>query len=308
MGLRSFINDSIAVHIGIFLGRVLPRKTGLRLADKIGAWIAKHPNYTFVKAVKANQEVVSNGSLSQMQLDQRTRQVFQSTVRSLFDYFYFVKRPNELFKIISLSPNAELAIQRVKDQQSTLLLSPHMSNFDLMGHSLVLMGLKVQVLSAPSPNEAYKAQNKLRQQTGAIITPMSLSAFRSAKARLKEGGCVVTGIDRPLPENSKEKYQPKFFEHEANLPVFYVRLAKDTDAVIFVMSCVSRPDATYYFECSEPIHITPQSDLDLETIENAEKVLSVTARFIKQAPNQWAMFYPVWPNINIKNTLTGEED
>jgi lauroyl/myristoyl acyltransferase len=42
-----------------------------------------------------------------------------------------------------------------------------------------------------------------------------------------------------------------------------------------------------------------QSGPDLKTaIEaNAERVLVEAEKFIRLAPNQWSMFYPVWPEV-----------
>ena len=38
-------------------------------------------------------------------------------------------------------------------------------------------------------------------------------------------------------------------------------------------------------------------DRDEELIVNAEAVLKVAEGYLKKAPEQWAMFYPVWPQV-----------
>ncbi len=43
-----------------------------------------------------------------------------------------------------------------------------------------------------------------------LVTPMSLSAFRQARQRLQDGGSVLTGFDRPLPNTQMRKYRPTF--------------------------------------------------------------------------------------------------
>ena len=40
-----------------------------------------------------------------------------------------------------------------------------------------------------------------------------------------------------------------------------------------------------------------RSDRDEEILMNAEKVLEVAEVMIRQAPEQWSMFYPVWPDV-----------
>lgn len=300
MAFKNFVNGSLAIHLALFLGRILSLKVGHRLADWIGTWIARHSSYKMVQAVQANQYVVSGDKINLLELESRTRAVFQNVAHSLFDYYYYIRRPEKLKEIIRLSLKAQEVFFDQDPKQSAILLIPHLSNFDLMGHALSLFGIKVQILSFPTPNEAYKMQNKLREEVGVVVTPMSLSAFRTAKNRLNNGGYVVTGLDRPIPGDKPEKYRPKFFGREANLPVIHVRLAKETDASVYVMACIAQKDGTYILECSQAYKMEERSDLEEETILNAERLLAEAEKFIRKAPDQWAMFYPVWPEALLK--------
>lgn len=295
--LKNFISGSLAVRLGMILGRVMSRKAGYHLGDKLARWIARHQNFSLVQAVKANQWVVRGENATADDLEVFAQQVFQSSMRSLFDYFYFIRRPNELMKVISFGPGSNAFLERINKQQACLLLGPHMSNFDLLAHGMALLGVKAQVLSFPNPNDAYKIQNKLREKAGLEVTPTSFSAFRKARARLRKGGVVVMGVDRPLPGPSLEKYRPRFCGREANLPVMHVRMAKEADVPIFVMCCVMLSDQTYQLQVSEPIWIKPNDDSNLEIITNAEHILSVTESMIKSDPGQWVMFYPIWPEV-----------
>lgn len=295
--LKNFINGSLAVRLGMLLGRALSREAGYRLGDKLARWIARHHNFSLVQAVKANQWVARGENATADDLEVFAQQVFQSAMRSLFDYFYFIRRPKELMKVISFGPGSNAFLERINKQQSCLLLGPHMSNFDLLAHGMALLGVKAQVLSFPNPTDAYKIQNKLREKAGLEVTPTSISAFRKARARLREGGVVVMGVDRPLIGPSLEKYRPRFFGREANLPVMHVRMAKEADVPIFVMGCVMLSDQTYQLLVSEPIWIKPIADPNLEIISNAEHILGETEVMIKSDPGQWVMFYPIWPEV-----------
>ena len=62
------------------------------------------------------------------------------------------------------------------------------------------------------------------------------------------------------------------------------------------MAAIVQPDGIYHIVASDPIEMQLIPDRENEMILNAEKVLSVAEGFIRQAPHQWAMFYPVWPN------------
>ncbi len=114
---------------------------------------------------------------------------------------------------------------------------------------------------------------------------------------MKEGYSVVTGIDRPLPEGSDAKYRPHFFGREAALPVFYGRLALETNAVVRVACGVRNEDGLYFVDATDPIPMEKRNDLVEENVFNAESVLRPTEKFIRKAQSQWCMLHPVWPEV-----------
>ena len=293
--LKAYLNGSMTIYLGRFIGWALNRKTGFKLADHIARWIARHENYAMVKAVKANQWVVWGQPAHLEVLEELTFKVFQSAIRSLFDYFHFLKKPEALRELISFSPRIQPLLERIRNNQPCVLVGPHLSNFELLGYSLALNGIKAQILSVPNPNDAYKAQNKLRRKTGIEITPISHNAFRQALKRLRDGGVVVTGLDRPISDDKMQKYGLDFYGRKAHLPVIHVHLAKEVDAPIFVLSFIMQADWTYQMQVSDPIWIEPNLDREIEIVNNAERVLLAGREQINQAPAQWAMFFPVWP-------------
>jgi KDO2-lipid IV(A) lauroyltransferase len=295
INFRNLFNQSIVIQLAILLGRVLPHEMGLKISSFIGNCLGKNKKSPMVKAIRANQYVIHNKSLSEEELIELPKVVFRSAANCIFDYFYFLSRPEKLQDIVHFSPQAQYAFDRIIKNKPTVFVCPHISNFDLMGYALSLNNYIVQVLSYPQPVSSYKMQNKLRESLGMIVTPMTLGAFREARKRLKNGGSILTGLDRPLPEEQQNKYQPTFFGHKANLPVTYVRMAIEADAPVIVVAATSQPDGSYRLESSEPLWMETSEDLETEIIDNANKVLHEAESLIKRYYQQWAMFYPIWP-------------
>lgn len=281
----------------VLLGRLLPRAVGLKLADGIGRLLGQNDKSPMVRGIRANQWVIHNGELSPDQLDRLPVIVFQSAARSIFDCSYFLSRPKKLKSIVEFSPEAQKAFNRIRQNQPCVIVCPHLSNFDLMGYALALNGLDVQVLSFPNPTGSYRLQNKFRKRVGINVTPMNLSAFRQARNRLRAGGSILTGLDRPLEGPQQEKYRPTFFGRECALPVAYVRMAKEAGAPVFVMAATSQPNQRYRLIGSEPIWMESFPDLETEILSNVNRVHSVAEPFIKSHAHQWAMFYPIWPQF-----------
>lgn len=306
MGLKAFIEDSAAIKTGLWLGKHF-RLSGLdRLADIIGSVLASRRNSLMVRHIMANQWVVSGESMNRSQLEERASETIHNVVSSLAEYFYYYQHPREGKEKIILSPTAEDTLRDIIERKvPTILLGPHLGNFDLFGMSLTWLGLRPYVLSFPNPTNAYKAQNRIREAVGMSVHPISFSSFREAKKALKDGYCVVTGLDRPLPEGEEAKYRPRFFGRETALPVFYGRLALETDAAVRVACGVRREDGYYFVDATDPIPMEKRADLVEENVLNAESVLRLTEEFIRGAPSQWCMFHPVWPEVlPVINTLT----
>lgn len=298
MGLKAFLEGTAAINTGLWLGKNF-KLTGLdNLAHFIGSVLSLRRNSALFRNISANQWVISGESLDKSQLEQRTRETVRNIVLSLAEYFYYYQHPKEGLEKIVLSPGAKETLREIIDKKApTILLGPHLGNFDLFGMSLTWLGLKPYVLSYPNPNNAYKAQNRMREAVGMSINPISFTTMREAKKALKEGYSVVTGIDRPLPEGEDAKYRPRFFGREAALPIFYSRLALETNAAVRVACGIRLEDGTYSVNLSDPVPMEKRDDLVEENVRNAESVLHQAEDFIRRAQSQWCMLHPVWPEV-----------
>ena len=56
-------------------------------------------------------------------------------------------------------------------------------------------------------------------------------------------------------------------------------------------------DGRYHIRSSDEIHMQPYSDRQRELQLNAERILEAAEEIIGQAPQQWVVFQPVWPEI-----------
>ena len=273
----------------------LPTSVGYAMANLLADRIASLKQNAMVRACRANQWVVHGEKPDSDELDELVRQTCRSTARSLYEFWHYATRPQGVLQMVRLDPSFERCYCESKATgQGLLMVAPHMSNFDLVGRAVGLSGYQIHVLSYPQPPGGYRLQNNLREVPGIKITPVSVESLRMASDTLRSGGVVLTGIDRPLSDSDK-KYRPRFFGRPATLPVFVIRLALKHDLPIVVLGGRRNSDCTYTVWASDPIRMNRQPDLVQEIVNNAEAVLEVVADHIRRAPNQWAMFYPVWP-------------
>lgn len=169
-----------------------------------------------------------------------------------------------------------------------------MSSFDLALRAITLLGLRALALTVTEISGGPKWLLKIRRNAGLEILPANMNTLRHAIAWLREGGAVLTGVDRPIPAS---KYRPCFFGHPSTLPVHHIQLALRANVPIVMAAMIRQPDDSYQFMISDPIYMQHYPDRRTEIITNAEVVLKVAEDIIRQAPQQWSISYPVWPEL-----------
>jgi len=295
MNLQTILNSSIGVGTALALGQIIPEKTAYRFVNFVTRRIVSKPDRTMVKATRANQWVVAGENIPPEELDRRTLAVFDSIGCSLFDFYHNLRRLQKLKQLVTFSPRFQAVFQeRLEEKHGVIFITPHTSAFDLAGAALALNGLHFQTLSFPNVNDGYAWQNRIRRHLGLEVTPLSMSSLQLARERLQKGGTILSGLDRPHPSSN---YKPRFFGRPAALPVFHVRLGLRNNCPIQVIGVNTQPEGNYLIDCSDPIWMQPDPDPYEEIIKNAEKVLLAGEIFIRKAPEQWAMTYPVWPEV-----------
>jgi KDO2-lipid IV(A) lauroyltransferase len=294
---QKFLFSPTVNKIGLLLGELLPPTMGkmaIRLA--INQLIKRKDNEQ-VAAVRKNQWVVGDGLLSKQELDTRVKQVYFSSGKSLYDYYHCMRKNKRIRELIQFDDNLNYFIRRVKSgKENTLGLVLHMGAFDLAGYAIALAGAYPLVLTYPNPNAGYQWHNELRRQAGLQVEPLSIESFQRATRHLRSGGTVITGVDRPWQSSH---ISPIFFGKPSAIPVTTIQMAIRTESPIMLLACIRQADDRYILHASDLIELTKNKDRDVELIENTERVLHIAEKFIRSTPEQWAMFYPVWPDVQI---------
>ena len=293
--LQTFVLSRYGVNLALFLSSVLPANLGYRFADIVSRVLPYFQRFPMARAVRVNQWVANGQQLNAKQLTESVRATFRNRLHCLYDLYSHLGSTSRALFRFEISPEAQRVVEQTnRGNDARVLVIPHLGNYDLIGRAMADRGFKAQVLTVPSPSSGYQIENRLRLDGGLEVTPIDRNAIRAAIDRLRSGGSVLTGIDRPVPGS---KYRPHFFGHRAEMSVLPVRLALQTGTPVVVIANYRLPGVTYRVDVSEPIVMEPYRDRMTELVENTERVLKVAADFIRMAPYQWGMFYPVWPEL-----------
>jgi phosphatidylinositol dimannoside acyltransferase len=293
--LQRVINNPFAVYLAFFLGRNLPLRIGYPLCSFVGDWIAKRRLSNLVQTVRINQWVVRGANLEKEALDSAVRETLRNNIRDLYHLYYYAERPGATQQLIRLNPLAQELIERPEFAGRGLVIAGlHLSGFDLILQSICRQGLKAMVLTIPDPQGGRLIEYEMRKKTGMNLSPASLSTLRQAVRYLEQGGIVLTGMDRPIPN---PKVHPRFFGYPASLPTHHISLALQAHVPVIIMAALYQAGGKYHILSSDPIEMEGDPNRGKEVLRNAENVLKQAETFLGLAPQQWNMPLPVWPEL-----------
>jgi lauroyl/myristoyl acyltransferase len=293
INLQSLNDSSLILILVSTLGRLFPLGMGHSLADFIAGRIANRKDSQLIRAIRANQWVVRGEIRDEEALSQAVRETLRQSARSIFDLYHYLQNPEAIRRLIVLDATTQQLIQRPEfDKRGLVIVGLHLSNFDLVLQWMCKQGLRPLVLTIPTPQGGRRKEYERRKKIGMNLMPASVGAIRHSIHHLMQGGIVLTGIDRPI---SDPKACPLFFGRPAALPMHHIFLAIKAQVPVMVMVTNLRADGKYHILTSEPIEMEYHPNREIKDLRNAEKVLKVAERFIQQAPQQWSISLPVWP-------------
>jgi lauroyl/myristoyl acyltransferase len=293
MSLVGFVNSRWGPSAGISLARVLPPGVARGLAERLAVRIAGQRDSPLIQAVRTNQAAARGLSADDPALDVAVEQVILSTARSYLSLFTAMRGGHARLQTAAVMEPAliERAQEVLGQGRGLIFAGAHAVGFD---HLMLLLGglnYPTQVLSYAHATGSYSTQNRIRLHFGLRLTPIDFSSLRTAIGHLRHGGIVVTAVDRPDPAGE----MLEFFGRRARLPVGHARLAWRTGAPVLVG--ISQPTGEDRYLARLAGLLEPDRSKDEMTAARqlAQKAIGLLEGFIRQRPQDWLMFHPVWP-------------
>jgi KDO2-lipid IV(A) lauroyltransferase len=294
MNLQQMMNSPLAIRFISHLARGIPPRLGYPLCDRVAGWLTSRDS-DLTRAVRSNQWVVRGANLAGKALDAAVHETLRNNARDIYSLYHFLQRPEAAWRLIHFTPPVQELMERPEfSERGLIILGLHLSNFDLVLRTIASrLGFKATVLTLPDPQGGRRVEYEMRKQAGMNLVPASVGALRGAIKHLENGGMLVTGLDRPVPD---PRQRPLFFGRPSSLPTHYVYLALKARVPIVVMAVIQQPDGKYHLLRSGFIEMESDFDHEVETMRNTGRVLKEAEKFIKLAPQQWNVPLPVWPN------------
>ncbi len=279
----------------MWLGQSLPPTIAHRVIDWGANIAAGRRQSTLYRTVYANQAHVLGPQATVEQIDADVRRVIRHGAQCSYDLMRSIAG-GEATAIAGIEFTEETwrhieAAHRFG--RGVVVCGCHLSNFNLGMLSYSLHGTPVQILSRAQPAGGFKLMTDLRDRGLLEETPIDGASLRKAILRLRAGGSVGTAVD--WPQAADPDVHLTFFGAPALLPTGHVRLALTTNAVFLPISARWSPERGYYTISTPAIELERTGDRASDLVHNAERVLAIVERWISETPDQWLMYYPVWP-------------
>jgi KDO2-lipid IV(A) lauroyltransferase len=304
--LQRFLAHRFVTGMGMFLSKHLPPPLGYGIADLISGLVnTLRPDVYWI--VHANLRQALGPEIEDGELHRLVRQVFHNNARNDYDLWHLASRgPEAVRAAVHIPPESWDHVNQALDRgKGMIIVGTHTGNFDLGILALVAHGKEVQVLGlATPPAGGFNLMDELRERFGAHLTSISVQSLREAIKRLRAGGIILTGVDRPV---GGEEAAVEFFGRPALLPTGHVRLALKTDAAIVVAGPHLDKRRRIMVRMSPPLEMVRTGDKDEDLQLNLRRVTSWLEKYIRAWPDQWAMFTPVWPEQPAKTIRQGSD-
>ncbi|MBN1957009.1 MAG: lysophospholipid acyltransferase family protein [Desulfuromonadales bacterium] len=292
MSLQTLVNSRVGVGLGLAVGRTVPSSLSYSLVNLLAGKLARAERRPLIQTIQNNQQMVRSATLEHSDLQRAVEDVLRFTGRCFVDLYRNFSNPEKLSRKIRINADLERLIALSRDEKfAAFVVVPHMSSFDLMLLAAANLGLKTKVLTFGQPTGGYKLQNEIRALSGLDIMPVSRRTNLSALASLRQGGFVLTAVDRPVTGQGRVF---NFFGRPSPLPDGHIRMALKADVPVLAAAVHMDEEGFYQLQLSEPLTMQRLSDPEEEVRFNAERVLGVLEGYIRAHPSQWQMFYPVW--------------
>jgi predicted exporter/lauroyl/myristoyl acyltransferase len=189
-------------------------------------------------------------------------------------------------------------------KRGVLLVTVHLGNWEFGAPLLAQRGIKLLVLTQPEPGAGF---TELRQQARArwgietFVVGDDPFAFVEIIRRLQDGECVALLVDRPPAAGAVEV---ELFRRPFSASISAAELARATGCAIMPV-VLPRVDQVYSAEVLPPV---PYDRAALGTraarIQLTGEILRAFEPSLRQYPEQWFHFVPVWATARTQPSTT----
>lgn len=176
--------------------------------------------------------------------------------------------------------------------KGVVFVSAHVGNWDFSAAALASRGYPVSVVAESfTPKRLNDLVQSHRERHGVKIIPLE-SPARGVLGALRRNEVLGLLIDRPSPEAG---VLVRFFGGLTEVPAGAALLALKTGARVIAGVTIRNADHTYTGFVASHFDVELSGDLSTDVRLLSQRIIDSMESFIRQYPEQWFIFRPMWP-------------
>jgi KDO2-lipid IV(A) lauroyltransferase len=216
------------------------------------------------------------------------RRVFVNQVRQYLEVFHIVRLDRARFDAIVRVEGWEHFLCAMRLGKGVIFASAHLGPIALVGQVLMTRGFTLTLPAEKTDSEFMHAVNRARQAQGLVLVPID-SALGIHRV-IRESGVLGILADRAVTGVGE---RVDFFGRPALLPSAHVALALRTGAAL-VPAFAWRENGLLVARIEKPLELVATGDREADVREGVGRFAALLERAIKEHPEQWTVFEPVW--------------
>lgn len=242
----------------------------------------------YLAAPRGRAAVRANLAIIAPELSLSARRVFVNQVRQYLEVFHIPRLDRARFEEIVRVEGWDHFLCAQRLGKGVIFGSAHLGPVALVGQILMARGYTLTLPAEKTDSELMHAVNRARQAQGLRLVPMD-SALGIHRV-IRDGGLLGILADRAVTGIGE---RVEFFGRTALLPSAHVALALRTGATL-LPAFAWREKGLLVARVEEPLELVSTGDRDADVRAGVRKFAAHLERYIKEHPEQWTVFEPVW--------------
>lgn len=281
-----------AFRFARFAARWLPQMFARRLAAKIALWLYDRRPATR-GALRDNLCALTG--YGGEKLSELCRQNITNFAAMLSDYFRCAAG-HDTERLLAEWRGLEHVNAARERGHGVLIVTAHLGHWELGGLLLARKGLPLTVITLEEPDSALTRWRDEQRQSAGLKTiavgPGHAFSFVEIVQTLRRNEMVAMLVDRPYGETG---VTVEFCDRQMEFSTAPALLWQHTNAAVIPAFVLGDSAGRYTAFAEAPLDFTRGPDPHLDLIRNTQLLASHFEHVIRQHPDQWFNFIPIWP-------------
>ncbi len=282
--LRYWLYENIDNAVDLFLYfafMLLPASVCSDLGGWLGRLLAPRFHKGAYARAAANLKMI-RPELGDAELDRLLNAYADSQGRQMAEYSVVPRLARRHVRMIG----TERLVERCS-KGPVIFIAPHISNWEVLWHCLLDMGLDVTMnYDPPKRRSRHYIVNRLRKGAGLGILKPGRSFVRPALRILENGGNLLMFCD----EGFNGYIRAPFFDRPAHLEGNYAliaRIARKTNALIYPVYIVRERGTRFVLRAVTPFVLAERSGVDAYVVQDVAQLNAVIEPIVRSYADQW---------------------